>query len=353
VKTARARGEAIRIAMDRGDWDLLVGVFTNTDRMQHHFWRKERELIRELYRIIDDQVGQILAKVDRGRTMVLVLSDHGFTTTDRRFYVNRWLKREGYLGVRRTAEFTDDYQQRRFNWFMNEPEEARRKDKLGTRLLKRFGLKGELAIDWSKTKAYLYSSDTRGIHINLEGRQPQGVVSEADYEPLRDEIVSKLRALTFPETGEPVFDLVAKREDLYDGPYIESSPDILTVPQRDRYRVVTKVDGKRIFRQHRIPDGYHRGEGLAFAAGPGIAKGGTLEGASIADVMPTLLYAAGIPIPERADGKVLKALFTEEMLAARTEERAPEAPDAAAAAVELSAEEDEALRQTLEGLGYL
>ena len=145
---------------------------------------------------------------------------------------------------------------------------------------------------------------------------------------------------------------MARREDLYDGPYLEASPDILTMPERDRYRVVTKIDGKGIFRQHRIPDGYHRQAGLMFASGPGVAKG-TIEGAALVDIMPSLLYAAGLPIPERADGKVLRDLFTEELLAGRTEERSPESADAAEADAGLSAEEDEVLRQTLEGLGYL
>jgi len=351
--TAKARGEVIRLAMDRGEWDFLLGVFTNTDRMQHHFWRKEREKIRDLYRLIDGEIGKILDRVDRDKTLVVVLSDHGFTTTDRRIYMNRWLREEGYLGVRRVSELTDDYQKRRFNWFMDEPEETRRKEKLATRILKRLGLRGELAIDWEKTRAYLYSSDTRGIHLNVKGRQPQGTVEESRYEPLRDEIIGKLRALTFPETGEAVFESVEKREDLYDGPYLESAPDILTVPERDRYRVVTKIDRKGVFRQHRTPDGYHRKAGVLFAAGPGVARGGELADAGIADVLPTLLYAAGIPTPERADGRVLRELFTDELLASRTEERAPEAPDAAAEDVRLSDEEDQVLRQTLEGLGYL
>ena len=118
MKTAAARGEVIRRMMDREpSWDLLVGVFTNTDRMQHHFWRKEMDRIRELYVLIDGEVGKILERVDRDRTLVMILSDHGFTHTDRRLYFNRWLRREGYLGVRRVSEFQDDYQKRRFNWF--------------------------------------------------------------------------------------------------------------------------------------------------------------------------------------------------------------------------------------------
>jgi len=45
--------------------------------------------------------------------------------------------------------------------------------------------------------------------------------------------------------------------------------------------------------------------------------------------------------------------FPEGCFAGREETRAPEAPDEAAAEAALTEEEDEALRRTLEGLGYL
>jgi predicted AlkP superfamily phosphohydrolase/phosphomutase len=334
--TADARATVIRKVMDNVDWDLLVGVFTNTDRIQHHFWRKGMDEIRGFYRRVDDHLGAILDAAPDDAT-VIVLSDHGFTSTDRSFYANRWLRREGYLRTRRVAGPVDDYERRRFNWFMGEPEEARRREGLGARILRGFGLGADVAIDWERTRAYLYSSDTRGIHVNLEGRQPQGVVKESEYESLRDEIVEKLLALRFPGTGEPVFDRVLRREEVYEGPYVSSAPDILTVPERDRYRIVSKVAGDRSFRTHRVPGGYHRGPGLLLVRGPGVRKGEEIVGAEITDVLPTVLFAAGLPIPERADGKVLRDLFTEEFLAGRA----------------LTEEEDEALRRTLKGLGYL
>lgn len=351
-RTMEARATVIEMAMDACDWDLMVGVFTNPDRLQHHFWRDEMDEVRRFYRRIDEHLGTLSERAGEG-ALVIVLSDHGFTTTDRRFYANRWLKAEGYLAVRRVESARDDYSKRRFNWFMGEPEEAKRKEKLRTRIARCFGLAGDVAIDWSRTRAYLYSSDTRGIHLNLSGRQPQGIVRPSEYEPLRDEIVGKLRALKYPGTDEPVFDLVAKREEIYDGDFVDAAPDIMTVPERDRYRVVTKVDGTKPFRQHRTPGGYHRGPGMLFAAGPGVAAGGTIEGAEIRDVMPTLLYAAGLPIPDGADGRVLRDLFTEKFHAGREERRVAESTAPEAADVTLSKEEDEALRRTLRDLGYL
>ncbi len=353
--TLAARGRVVRRAMEHADFRLLVAVFTNTDRIQHHFWRgeEEKETIRGFFREVDREVGEILARVDPSRTLVMVMSDHGFTDTDRRFYANRWLRDEGYLAVRRVAAPTDDYARRRFNWFMDEPEEARHREKLRHRILRRLGLRGETAIDWSRTRAYLYSSDTRGIHVNLAGRQPRGIVPPGEYEALRDEIAGRLRALRFPGTGEPVFDLVAKREEIYEGPYVDLAPDILLAPERDRYRVVTKVAGKGWCRRHRVPDGYHRRPGLLLARGPGVRPGAEVREAGLADVMPTLLFAAGLPSPSGVDGRVLREIFTEDLLAAREETRYEEPPEEAAPDVRLTAEEDEALRRTLADLGYL
>ena len=73
----------------------------------------------------------------------------------------------------------------------------------------------------------------------------------------------------------------------------------------------------------------------------------------IRHILPTLLYAAGLPIPEGADGKVLEGLFTAVFRQGHEEIRVAEKDGAAAGEVALTEEEDEALRRTLRDLGYL
>ncbi len=58
-------------------------------------------------------------------------------------------------------------------------------------------------------------------------------------------------------------------------------------------------------------------DGILAVRGPGIKQGFKLEGASVLDVFPTLLYIYGLPIPQDLDGKVLKDLFTEEFQRSR------------------------------------
>ena len=59
-------------------------------------------------------------------------------------------------------------------------------------------------------------------------------------------------------------------------------------------------------------------DGVFAAAGPGVRRGAIVEGASVLDVAPTLLYALGIPLSEELHGKPLLDIFDPEYLAART-----------------------------------
>jgi predicted AlkP superfamily phosphohydrolase/phosphomutase len=63
--------------------------------------------------------------------------------------------------------------------------------------------------------------------------------------------------------------------------------------------------------------GGHAPEGVLFAAGEGIRKGAVLQGATVLDIAPTMLYLLGAPIPLSMDGKVLVQMFESEALASR------------------------------------
>lgn len=55
----------------------------------------------------------------------------------------------------------------------------------------------------------------------------------------------------------------------------------------------------------------HSPYGIIVMNGPGIKKGGTISGASILDLTPTLLTLYGLPVGKDMDGKVLTAAFDE------------------------------------------
>ena len=55
----------------------------------------------------------------------------------------------------------------------------------------------------------------------------------------------------------------------------------------------------------------HRPYGMICVAGPGIAKGKRIFGASLMDITPTILTIYGLPIGKDMDGKVLSDIFEE------------------------------------------
>ena len=59
--------------------------------------------IEDLYRRMDDLVGRTMAKCAGTDTLLMVLSDHGFTTFRRGIDLNRWLEENGYLVVDEAA----------------------------------------------------------------------------------------------------------------------------------------------------------------------------------------------------------------------------------------------------------
>jgi tetratricopeptide (TPR) repeat protein len=59
----------------------------------------------------------------------------------------------------------------------------------------------------------------------------------------------------------------------------------------------------------------HETDGIWLAAGPHIPRGGTVEGASVLDLTPTLLHYLGLPVAKDMDGKVLTESFDDAWLA--------------------------------------
>ena len=101
-------------AMKRLRRGSLVCVFDATDRIQHMFWRyleeghpaargkedaEHRDAIEQLYRHNDAMVGRVMEKLKKG-DVLMVLSDHGFTSFRRGVNLNAWLHANGYLKLK-------------------------------------------------------------------------------------------------------------------------------------------------------------------------------------------------------------------------------------------------------------
>jgi predicted AlkP superfamily phosphohydrolase/phosphomutase len=186
---------------------VIACVFETTDSIQHMFFRyldpthpalktgqakMSEQVIEDLYRKMDDFVGRVRAELD-DKSVVLVMSDHGFKPFRRGVNVNTWLLENGYLalveGKRESGE-----------WFRD--------------------------VDWDRTKAY--GLGLGGIYVNQKGREARGIVaSGAEARALKKEISSKLAALVDPENGRKPVNEVYDQDDVFVGPYRDNAPDMV------------------------------------------------------------------------------------------------------------------------------
>ncbi len=312
----RNRAETTLYLMNKIDWDFFMVVFTGMDRLQHFLWEyidpehpkyeksnPYRDFVAEYLQTLDNYIGQMLELVN-DNTTIIVLSDHGFQSSEYQFAVNQWLSEIELLKFRRSSFPLLNLLQKIEN---SMPRIRQFRRRFIRNVSKQFQtLSAENQIDWKQTKAYSSSDTEGGICINLKGREAEGIVEGVDYEKLRTFIKNRLMELVHPESGEKVVESVFMREELYLGPFLEDAPDIVFAPKNILARNYMQ---KEIF----IPTDFRRGDheinGIFISKGQHIVKNGRVD-AEIIDLAPTILYSLGVPIPKNMDGKVLTQIFT-------------------------------------------
>ncbi len=355
--------------MKNEPWDILMVHFIALDIMKHALWRfmdqnhpryqstPYQHAIRDAYNLVDDYIGKMLADLPDDAT-VFVMSDHGFGPLHNIVNLNVFLMQKGLLKLRR-----DPWTQLKATAFRQGITPAtvyRGVEKVGlqniaTRVSKntRNNVVGRFlsfdSVDWSKTIAYSMGHVGQ-IYLNVAGREPHGIVTEADYEQKRQAVLDALRELK-DKNGRPLITKIILREETYQGPHAELGPDIHLI--LDDYNMIAfplfATDNKVITQQIRGDSGCHRREGIFIAHGAAINQSGQQEEANILDLAPTILHLLGQPVPRRMDGRVLTEIF-----------RAPtevsyldEADEALSESQALSDEETAQVEERLRSLGYL
>jgi hypothetical protein len=147
------------------------------------------------------------------------------------------------------------------------------------------------------------------------------------------------------------------------GPRIKYAPDLLLLWREDR-RLLEKnhtlTDGRRLDPPQIKTGtrlswcGTHRMEGLFGIVGPGVIRGARLsKPTNLADIMPTLLFLANMPIPSDLDGKIVREAFEKVMLDSNTPVEGPPEDEIGQVGGGMSESESEKLIDLLSGLGYL
>jgi predicted AlkP superfamily phosphohydrolase/phosphomutase len=352
-----------RLMQDRG-WDLTMVVLRGTDHIQHYLWG-ETDLIRRLYMRIDAFVRELMEEYPEAT--LVILYDHGFQPVGRCFYVNNLLYEAGLLRTTRHPRLNRQYfslglgkRVGRFLSYLLPIEKVLRSD-WASRLFTSVSANTSY-IDFAHTRAYCLSGTSRGIRINLRGREPQGIVRPRNYERVRRRVARLLQRVRDPETGRPIVRRVQWPEDVY-GHRGAQSADLLFELERgysalelvmptenvvDNFRHFDRQLGFAAPTDEYELSGDHASEGILLMRGQQIRPGVRIEGAHIVDVMPTVLHGMGLPLPEGLDGRVLDEAFRK-----AGGVKYVHLPPQAMEEHRLSDQEERELHSRLQGLGYL
>ena len=254
-------------------WDLFMMHYHPLDHAWHSIswlmdpaiakseaeWKKYQEAELGVYQVCDRLAADLFSCADENETVFALISDHGAKATNGPMpNVNRILQDAGLL-VR---------------------------DNEGN-------------IDWSRTRAI--GQRVVWVYVNLKGRDPNGIVEPgAEYRQVQEEVIKTLTEYVEPTTGRKPLIFALRKEDAR---FINIYGDYVG----DVVFAVSELFGP----QHGpfLPTadwGLGSLRGVFALSGPGIKKGVELErNVWCLDLIPTLCYLTGWPMPQDAEGAVI------------------------------------------------
>ena len=205
----------------------------------------------------------------------MVVSDNGGKAMRGSLNLNEWLINEGYL-------------------VMKEPVNG----------VTRFK---EENVDWSRTKAWGWGGYYARVFMNVQGREPEGIIPQADYERERDELVRKLEAVT-DHQGQPMTTKALKPEALYPNSERVDAPDLFVYFDDLAWRAGQDIGHGTIWSfdtEIGPDDSVHDYYGMFLMSGAPGQEGQERADLNILDVGPTVLKLMGVPIPPEMEGRPL------------------------------------------------
>ncbi len=282
-------------------WDLFFIHYHMPDWIYHVFANKMdpatnsnaeevalyQDVELKVYQSIDRAFAQTLQEADAS-TLVAIVSDHGGKATTGTFHPAKILTEAGLTVFKDVAatepvtfskyEVSDLFDRTMMGWFKQGQSKT---------------------VDWSKTRAVMQRSCY--VYVNLKGRDPQGIVEPgAEYEEVRDEIIKALYDYTDPKTGKKPITFALRKEDAR-----------MIGLHGDRVGDIVFGFGGHFGRQHGGPVttaeyGIGSLKGLLALSGPGVKRGAVIERTCcIVDLVPTICYLTGLPVPRDAEGSVI------------------------------------------------
>lgn len=262
------------------DWDLFYmhshpidwfyhGWLHEIDSPDETIRQRARTMERRIYEIEDRLLGRLM-KIFGDETVVCVCSDHGATPIGPILNTAEALKQAGlcHYEAKKSENYWDIYEETEgFNYVLDVTK--------------------SLAVP----QRYMF------VYVNLEGKYPGGIVKAEDYEKVRDQIIDALLDYKHPETGERPILLAVRREDArVFGMGGAQSGDVV-------YALKPEYMAEHGYGFPTGESGCGSLKNLLMLRGPNVRKGFRYERPRwLADIVPTLCYLTGGPIPADAEG---------------------------------------------------
>ena len=299
--------DTARYLRDSHGWDLLFMHVHLQDILCHHPGFDaidpstpdydparadlQLDIMRTMYREMDEQVGRFVRECADEHTITVVISDHAAVPFRKVVMMNKVLQSAGLLSAKRDE------------------------------------IKGNVEFDWSRTRACCpFLLPEEYVWINVKGRDPDGIVEPGDeYEKVVGEVIDALQKLRDPDTGESPVARVLRKEDaeelghygdrcsdllfFFNPGYGMSSDPVVPAGEYDNDALIRSCEG---FGDHSgyLPSARAGGcsnNAVFVLSGPGVKSGVTNpEPIRLVDVAPTVAHLLGIERPAQSGGRILK-----------------------------------------------
>ena len=327
------------------EWDFFFVMFMATDWIQHKRYKyllsgkdKKSSVFVQAYIDLDNYIGWFLDNISKDTTLILI-SDHGFKSVSTYFHINVWLRENSYLkqklprlrlnssipltpdriikgGGRVKGLFPNMVRTgstiliNHNSLYLLSGHFARLITKyipVAKKIIPSEFLNVGYEIDPQNSVAYSISGgNVTGIYINDKARFKDGLVSEEEYNNIRNEIIKSMKSAR-DTNGKKIFKNVYKKENIYSGDHLLMAPDILY--EESEHIIITTVLSS-IKSIEKTPDGgWHDRKGIFAAYGDKIIRGKTIKDISVLDFAPTILHLFGKNIPLDMEGRILFEIF--------------------------------------------
>ncbi|MEC4893066.1 MAG: alkaline phosphatase family protein [Oscillatoria sp. PMC 1051.18] len=316
-KRVARKGKLCRQLCSQAEFDLIVAVFGECHTGGHQLWKYRPEAqgdekvalpnelsegIREIYQECDREIGLLLNELPADANVVLVSS---VGLTDRyptEGLIEDFCRQLGYQASP-PAQDTPKSPLALLRQIIPEKWRIALSSHLSRDVKEKLlADKFRNSTDWSKTKAFAIPSAYMSfIRVNLQGREPQGIVSPgAEYEELLSQIEADLAQLVDVRSGEKAVKQIWRSDDLFGRNSHPELPDLLIEWQPFPY-FLERVQHPTVELTQNKPEFFrgsdHTHQGFVAFAGNDIPLKGDIGEISLLSLAPTFVALMGDKIP--------------------------------------------------------